>query len=387
MPLLAPLALAAGLPASLTGLTLAADPGATRTLVVVFLRGGADGLSIAPPLGDPDYRRLRPLLAIDRRDALPLDGFFGLHPLLSPLGRCWQDGQLALVHATGSDDSTRSHFQAQDLMEHGGATVAGGWLGRWLQAAAATEGPTGGLSALSLGPLLAESLRSAPTASVLQSLDDLGLGPDAAALRPALQDLYADDAQLGAAATQACAALDRLATLRGAPYRPAAGADYPADPFSQGLLLLARLIKAGVGLQAATIDLPGWDGHALQPTLIAPLLQSLGGGLAAFAADLGPLLATTSVVVMTEFGRRVGENSALGCDHGRGGACLVLGGGVAGGVHGRWPGLTDTALDGPGDLAVTTDYRDALAPVLLRHGPPAALAAAFPDRPGAALAL
>jgi uncharacterized protein (DUF1501 family) len=213
---------------------------------------------------------------------------------------------------------------------------------------------------------------------VLQSLDDLGLDAEAVALRPELDQLYADDAQLGAAAAQACAVFDRLAALRGVPYRPAGGADYPKDGFSQGLLLLARLIKAGIGLRAATIDLQGWDGHAFQPTLIAGPLAALGGGLAAFAADLGPLLATTSVVVVTEFGRRVGENSALGCDHGRGGAMFVLGGGVQGGVHGRWPGLGDTALTGPGDLAVTTDYRDVLAAVLGRHGAAEAVGAAFP---------
>ncbi len=157
--------------------------------------------------------------------------------------------------------------------------------------------------------------------------------------------------------------------MRATPYQPAHGAAYGADDFGQGLQQLARLIKAQVGLEAASIDLGGWDSHFTQQTLLEPLLTKLGKGLAAFRQDLGPAMANVTVVVMTEFGRRVQENSAFGTDHGRGGVMLVMGGGVSGGrVIGPWPGLDDRNLEGPGDLPVVNNYRNVLAPILLRHG-------------------
>jgi uncharacterized protein (DUF1501 family) len=358
-------------------------------VVVVFLRGGADGLSLVPPIGDDDYHRSRPQLAVAPKDALRLDGLFGLHPALGDLLPLFREGQLAVVPACGSDDDTRSHFEAQDRMEQGGPAVAGGWLGRWLREQTGQpdrDRSPGGLAAVGLGTALPESLRGAPGAVVLRSLDELSLGGDGApgaVLRDQLLALYAGDPLLSGPARDTLAAVARLERMRSTAYHPPLGASYDDDAFAASLQQVARLLRADVGVRAACLDLPGWDSHVFQDAALSPRMRQLARGLAAFARDLGPLLQRTSVVVMTEFGRRVRENSALGTDHGRGSVLLVLGGGTPGGVHGRWPGLSPDVLEGPGDVPAANDYRDVLASVLLRHGRPSA--AAFPGHPTAAI--
>ena len=345
-----------------------------RTLVLVFLRGGADGLSLVPPVAEDAYHRARPTLAMKRGSGHRLDDRFELHPLLSPLGRWFDDGKLSVIPACGSDDDTHSHFYAQDLMDHGGRNVSGGWLGRFLRQAQGAGG-LGVLEAVTLGTAVSESLRGAPTATAFTSLADLG-GDDDHALMGAFGALTSGDPLLGGPALAALAANERLAVLRRSADHPANGAAYPtnaqhgdtAAEFGARLRLTARLIQAGVGLKVACVDLDGWDSHFVQDTVIAPRLTALGQGLSAFATDLGKDLDHVSVVVISEFGRRVAENSSLGTDHGRGGACLILGGGTTGGVQGKWPGLTSDFLEGPGDVAVANDYRDVLWPVLKRHG-------------------
>ncbi|MEM7587791.1 MAG: DUF1501 domain-containing protein [Acidobacteriota bacterium] len=355
-------------------------------LVVVFLRGAADGLELVPPTGDDDYYRARPTLGIRRSDALPLDGLFGLNPILEDLAPAFADGELAIVHAAGSEDSTRSHFDAQDLMEHGGL-VAGGWLGRFLRYR--PQPASGALSAIAVGKALPECLRGAPSATVMQTLEDFTLGSEAEILLPELARLYASEhGELGRAARDTLQAMSRIEALRTETYTPGGGAEYPRGEFGEGLLQIARLIKARVGLEAVSIDLGGWDSHLAQETLLEPLMRRLARGLAAFRRDLGPMMATTTVVVMTEFGRRVQENASLGTDHGRGSVMFVLGGGVAGGrVVGTWPGLEDASLEGPGDLPVAHNYRNVLAPILKRHGAGNDLSQIFPDYPLAPMAL
>ncbi len=351
-----------------------------RSLIVIFLRGAADGLNIVVPVEDDDYHLNRPSIGLSKSDVLPLnDGFFGLNPNLKPLMTPWNDGQLAIVHATGSEDDSRSHFESQDFMEHGGIT-AGGWVGRYLRFARPTSSATA-LAAISLGTALTESLSGAPSATVFESLDQFSLGKDSDALTVQLKRLY--EAQTGPLATsglEALQAMKRIDLLRATPYKPEYGANYDADPFCQRLKQVAQLLKAKVGLEAATIDLGGWDSHFTQSAIMNPLMLTLGKGLASFYQDLGPAIATTSIVVMTEFGRRVAENSSFGTDHGRGGVMFLLGGGVKGKrVMGEWPGLKSSILEGPGDVPVKYNYRDVLAPVLNRLGAESSLPTIFPN--------
>jgi uncharacterized protein (DUF1501 family) len=232
-------------------------------------------------------------------------------------------------------------------------------------------------------------LRGAPTATVLESLDDFSLGVQRTPLIQSLGRLYGLQSNaLGNAGRSTLEAVARIEKLRTTRYVPDRGADYASDNFSRDLIELARLIKARVGLQAASIDLGGWDSHFGQSTVMDPLMTRLSRGLSAFYRDLGSAMDHTTVVVMTEFGRRVEENSAFGTDHGRGSVMFVLGGGVLGGrVYGRWPGLTRDVLEGPGDLPVTTNYRNVLAAVLERHGGRETLARTFPDFALATLSL
>jgi len=353
------------------------DP--SGTLVVVFLRGGADGLNLVIPHGDDHYHAARPGIGIRKRNAIDLDGLFGLNTHLRPLHRWWSSGDLAIVHCTGSEDESRSHFAAQDFMEHGGL-AAGGWLGRFLRLRPdAGESP---LTAVAIGTRLPECLRGAPSCAAIQSLDDFGLGPDVPpGFLENLGRLYqAAPRELGPAGRSALAALARIQALTGSDYRPSNEAEYAADSFSAGLRQIARLIKGRVGLQAATLDLGGWDSHITQSVIMDPPMQRLAAGLHAFATDLGTEeLGRTQIVVMTEFGRRVAENSAAGTDHGRGGVMFLLGGGIAGGrIHAAWPDLA-SQLAGPGDLPVTHNYRDVLAPLLARQAPATDLLKVFPN--------
>jgi len=345
-----------------------------RTLVVIFLRGGADGLTLVAPVADDAYQRARPTLRVKPSEGVRLDDIFALHPRLAPLSPLWVAGELAIVHSVGSEDATRSHFEAQDLMEHGG-TGAGGWLGRFLRLRAV--GQRSALSAVAFGTELPAALRGAPSATVLRSLGTFSLGDGAHGMLRALATLYAMERNaLGEAARDTVDALHRLERLAGAP-RPLAASDYPRDDFGEALRQTAQLVRAGVGLEAATIDLGGWDSHFTQQQLLDPAMDRLARGLAAFRRDLGPDLERTTVVVMTEFGRRVAENSALGTDHGRASVMFALGGGVRGGrVLGGWPGL-DT-LEGPGDLPVSTNYRNVLAPILSQMAEKRVVAETFP---------
>ena len=361
-----------------------------RTLVVVLLRGAADGLTLVAPIEDDNYHRFRPRLAVRKNEAVALDGFFGLHPSLGALAPAWKDGDLCIIHGAGGESDTRSHFEAQELMEHGGP-VAGGWLGRFLRGKNPTQSP---LSAVALSPTLPELLSGAPAAAAFESLSEFSLSEGRGGSRmPAtfpreLRRLY--DLENDALRDAARNTFDALARIEAIDPNalPGNGAAYDErDSFSHGLRQVAQLIKADVGLDAASVDLGGWDSHFTQKTLIEPLMLRLSRGLAAFRQDLGARMATTTVVVMTEFGRRVAENSAFGTDHGRGSAMFVLGGGVRGGrvfgglrPGGPWPGLKPEMLDSPGDLPVWNNYRDVLAPILTQNGADAdALAKVFPD--------
>lgn len=365
-------------------------------LVCVFLRGAADGLNIVVPHGEEAYYRLRPTLAIPRPDdyAVPttgrirdLDGFFGLHPALAALLPAWEARHLAVVHACGSADESRSHFQAMELMERGVDEPTGpasGWIGRHL--AALDTGNTSPLRAIGLGDRVPRLLQGTVPAAALRSITDFHLGGNpqqAAQMQAALAALYTPDDALGATGAGTLEVLDTLVALDPARYAAASGVRYPDSDFGRGLQQVALLIKAQVGLEVACLDLGGWDTHILQggsTGTLADLLADLGGGLAAFYADLQEHHDRLLIVTLSEFGRRAQENGSLGTDHGHGSLMLLLGGGVRGGqVHGRWPGLAPEQLVGPGDLAVTTDYRAVLSELVQQRLNNPHLAEVFPD--------
>ena len=316
-----------------------------RVLAFLFLRGALDGLHAVPPLGEKRYFELRPQLAV--KDALGLDGGFGLHPALAPLLPLWRDGSLAIVHAVGSPDPTRSHFDAQDFLELGTPGIKStpdGWLSRALQ-----QGPhQGPVDAVAVSPRLPRALQGAKDAIAFASLDQLRLHPPR--LQPVFEQMYG---------SEAFAAVDLLQQKVTAT-RPGEG--YPNGPIAASLRQLARLIKSDVGLRVACADAGGWDTHAGQPGQLQNNLKQLGESLAAFVKDLGERAAEVVLVAATEFGRTVRQNGALGTDHGHASVAFVLGGGVRGGrIHGRWPGLRDDQLYEGRDLAVTTDLRSVLA--------------------------
>ncbi|QOV88160.1 DUF1501 domain-containing protein [Humisphaera borealis] len=377
-----------------------ADPGG-HTLVCVFLRGGADTLNIVVPFGDADYYRNRPTLAIAEPKkagddaAIGLTDFFGFHPKMSPLFPLFKEGRLGIVNAVGSDDQSGSHFEAQDQIEHGegfGRQIGGGWLGRHLRSRIA--GGDSPLAAVAIGPTLPESLRGAPAAASFESVDEIQL-PTAAgkssAVAKALSKMYATRAGvLGDQGKQTLQLLDRVEQLRGKPYKPEAGVDYPKDEFGKAMMEVARLIKAGLGLEAACVDLGNWDTHFFQGLgngLQSTLINSLAQGLAAFDADMATRRDQVTTIVMTEFGRRLYENGSAGTDHGRGFAMMALGGRIAGGkILGDWPGLTDQrgipavpGVAGPGGLEVKVDYRSILAEVLTDAVGSTQTARVFPD--------
>jgi uncharacterized protein (DUF1501 family) len=350
------------------------------TLVVVFLRGAADVLNMVVPHGEDAYYRLRPSLGIARPDdsnvnreerAVDLDGFFGLHPNMASLMDAWSSRQLAIIHACGAPDESRSHFKAMELMERGVDDERGpasGWIGRHL--ATLNTGNSSPLRAVGMGTRPQRSLSGSVPVSALRSIADFHLGGDARALqqmRAALSTVYADDV-LG---QDTLSIMDTLQTLDPLKYTASRSAIYPDTEFGMALKQTAMLIKANVGLEVSAIDVGGWDTHFAQGSVngqMPNLMKDLADGLAAFHADMFDHMAQLTTVTMSEFGRRASENGSLGTDHGHGSMMMVLGGNVDGGtVHGKWPGLQEGQLIGPGDLAVTTDYRDVLSEILTKR--------------------
>jgi uncharacterized protein (DUF1501 family) len=362
------------------------DPATTkRTLVVVFLRGGMDGLSVVVPAGDPNLMRARPTIVVPGAALIPAGRGFGLHPSLKPLQPLWDGGQLAAVHAVASPDASRSHFQAQDCLERGAASLSvhSGWLDRLL----AAMGPGTTFRAVAEGNAMPRSLVGEQDKLVLDGIQQFrlnGSDPVRPATLQALSALYTGlDHPLAVQAKVTLQALDAARKLSGGAYNGTA--KYPGGGFSDGLHDIARMIKAQVGLRVAALDLGGWDMHTdigkVDNGGMTNHLKDLAEPLAAFAADLGPLLADVTLVTMSEFGRRVAENGNAGTDHGHGGVMLVMGGGLNGGaVHGAWPSLAPSALD-QGDLAGANDYRDVLAEVLAVRFGVGNVADIFPGHP------
>jgi uncharacterized protein (DUF1501 family) len=359
----------------------AGTSGRPKQLIAIFQRGAVDGLSVVVPFGESEYYRARPSIAIPRPNsgdnaAVDLDGFFGLNPRLQALKPLWDARQLAIVHACGSPDSTRSHFDAQDYMESGTPGVKStseGWLNRYLQARRTEE--TTPFRAVALTAQLPRVLQGAAPALAMNQIAQFGIraGQASEAIGASFEAEYASaaDRVLNGTGREAFNAIKMLKTTNPSKYQPANGADYPRSPFGQALRQVAQLTKANVGLEVAFADVGGWDTHVNQGASqgqLAGRLEDFSRSIAALVADLGDRLEDTVVLTMSEFGRAVNENGNRGTDHGHGNAMMVIGGGVRGGhVFGKWPGLAAAQRYDGRDLAVTTDFRDVFGEIVTRH--------------------
>lgn len=371
---------------------------ATDTLIVLSLRGGFDGLSMIAPVADPAYYTLRGSNAVPQSSALQLDQTFAMHPSMSPLKPLWDAGQLAAVVDVGQPAGTRSHFDAMAEMERasGGTSARTGWLDRFLRLAP----PTGPFTATQVGSSAApQSFIGPATEMTIGSLKDfrlsgVGNATELANWSTALRAMHSGGNPLvSGPVNQAMDALGTVTTLKAgypADYAPPAAYPRSSDGTPTDLSIAlddtARLLKAGVGLRVVTIDCGHWDMHewaGINNGWMFTQLREVSSALAAFAADLGPLFANTTIVTLSEFGRRVKINGTGGFDHGHGNQMIVLGGGVNGGlVHGNWGGLSDAALL-QGDLPGRNDYRSVLGSILTNRMAvsSAELSTVFPNRP------
>jgi uncharacterized protein (DUF1501 family) len=358
-------------------------------IIAIFQRGAADGISMVAPFGDKNYAVVRPQIAIPEplrgaeESAIDLNGFFGLHPSLGSLKPIYDEGHLAIVHAVGSPDNTRSHFDAQDYMEAGAPgnkAVSDGWLNRYLQVS--PENDATPFRAVAISATTPRSLSGVAPSVAMQRVADFGIrgGRANSEVEAMFADLYKDT-------------FDAVKSLRSAtsgPYTPAAGVQYPNSPFAQSLMQIAQLIKSNVGLEVAFADVGGWDTHANQGSTrgqLANQLRNFSDGLSALYRDLGDHMRNVVIVTMTEFGRAVKQNGSGGTDHGHASCLFVAGGPVKGGkVYGQWPGLAPEQLHDGRDLALTTDFRNVFSEIVVKHMGAKDAAKVFPNfRPTAPL--
>ena len=340
-------------------------------IIAIFQRGAADGLSMVVPFGDRNYSSSRPQIAIPEplrnrpESAIDLDGFFALHPSLDSLKPIYDSGHLAIVHAVGSPDNTRSHFDAQDYMESGAPgnkSVSDGWLNRYLQTTPGKEVTP--FRAVALSATMPRALAGPASSVVMSRVAEFGIrgGPASREIEEMFADVYKDT-------------FDAVRMLRSATsqqqYTPSAGVQYPNSPFGQTLMQIAPLVKSNIGLQVAFADIGGWDTHANQGSArgqLANRLKDFGDGISALYRDLGDRMRNVVIVTMTEFGRAVRQNGSGGTDHGHASCMFVAGGGVKGGkVYGQWPGLAMEQLYEGRDLALTTDFRTVFSEILVAH--------------------
>lgn len=355
-----------------------------KQLVVLFQRGAADGLNIVVPFGESNYYRMRPTIAIPAPKrggadaAIDLDGFFGLHPGLAPLEPLFHKHQLAIVHAAGSPDPTRSHFDAQDFMESGTPgtkSTEDGWLNRALEAV--PEENASPFRAVAMGPNLPRTLEGAAPAIALADLRQFRVMAQASGMGRVVEGgfeaMYAQtvDKALQGTGTATFEAIDLLRKADPEKYQPENGAQYPTSRLGRSLEEIGQLLKADIGVEVLFVDCGGWDNHVNEGGVqgqLSNLLRDLGQGLAAFHQDLGDRMENIVFVTMSEFGRTARENGNRGTDHGHANCMFVMGGDVRGGqVYGRWPGLGDHQLNEGRDLALTTDFRSVLGEILMKH--------------------
>ena len=369
--------------------------GGRDILISIFLRGGADGLSLCAPWADPHYRSARPTLAVAPPDGtaiaargIALDDRFAFPPAMAALMPAYRAQDLLVVHAAGQSSDSRSHFDAQRFMEVGKAAdpaVATGWLARHLMSAPPARGNTP-LRGVALMPGLPRTLTGAPATLPIDDLAEIGMGGAAATLESRIafmRSVYGNEPDpLGRLGLDGLLASQALSAIDVRRYTPAGGIVYPATPFASSLRSIAAVIKFDVGLEAAHLDLPGWDTHAQQDPhggTMFSLMTTLAEGLAAFHADVIARDLPVTLVAVSEFGRHLGENASGGTDHGRGTVMFVMGRHVAGGrvLVNQWPGLAPEQLEDQA-LRVTIDYRDVLAEIIDRRLGNGNVGAVFP---------
>jgi uncharacterized protein (DUF1501 family) len=351
-----------------------------KVLVAIFQRGAMDGLAAVPPIDD-SLKGLRPRLALSGARAagdealLDLGTGFGLHPALAPLLPLWKEKRLGIVHAVGSPDPTRSHFDAQDFMETGTPGLKGtpsGWLNRAVGLMGHEASP---FRAVALTPSLPRSLYGDQPALAVTNLADFKVqlpGADRTALAAGqgFEALYEQTSQglLRDTGSETFRAVHMLSAAEIQRYQPANGADYPKTPLGNALRQIALLIKSDVGLEIAFAESGGWDTHVQQAGTFNRQARDLAQAIQAFWTDLGPYQDQVVLTTMTEFGRTVRENGSGGTDHGHGSCLFVLGNHVDGGkVHGTFPGLEAGALYEGRDLPVTTDFRSVFCELAGKH--------------------
>ena len=356
-----------------------------KKLVVIFQRGACDGLNVAVPYGEKNYYAMRPTIAIQPKEVLDLNGFFGLHPAMASMKPLYDEGHLAIVHAVGSPDPTRSHFDAQDYMESGTPGLKAtpdGWLNRALanepphpSGAAAKSAAESPFRAVALGSQVPRTLQGPVPAVALANLQDFSIAghePRSAELSDAYQTMYdgSTDALLHGTGQETFQAVKMLKSADPAHYRPAANAAYPNTAFGNSLKGIAQLLKANLGVEAAFSDVGGWDTHQNQGGThgqLADRLREFSDAIAAFWRDMGDGAEEITLVTMSEFGRTAHQNGTGGTDHGHANVMFVLGGGIRGGaVYGRWPGLETEQLNEGRDLVVSTDFRNVLGEAVYR---------------------
>jgi uncharacterized protein (DUF1501 family) len=367
--------------ATLTQTAYAAGP-AQQVLVVLSMRGAADGLSLVVPHADPVYYQARPSIAVASDRLLVKDGMFGLHPSLAPLLPLWQAGSMAAVHATGLPVANRSHFSAMEEVEDAdpGSAARVGWLNRLV----GRDGTGSPVEAVQMGGGVPNAAVCGPEPVLVANTVDAvslagGDGANAAPRRTAVEAAWSGaTGELATGLRSALRVVEDFAPVRASSTTPQNGAVYPSTDLGRALRDSARTIRADVGAEIITVDHGSWDHHTWIGTPdngnLKTKADDFARSVAAFFADLGALASKVTLVTISEFGRRVVENANQGLDHGHGNVMFALGAGVKGGYYGTWPGLTRTT---DADLRVTTDYRDVLGEVIsTRMG--ASTAAVFP---------
>jgi uncharacterized protein (DUF1501 family) len=365
--------------------------GKRKTLIAIFQRGAVDGLNMIVPYGESNYYDLRPSIAIPKPNGsetvINLDGFFGLHPAMSSLKTLWDSKRLAIVHASGSPDNTRSHFDAQDYMESatpGVKSTGDGWLNRYLQSKKDEQASP--FRAISMTQQMPRALQGKAPVVAMSNMSNFAIraGRSSASVQGGFEAIYSRDKNelLADTGRETFDAINYLKEANPAQYKPENGAQYPQGALGNSLLQIAQLIKAGVGLEIAFTDVGGWDTHVNQGNArgqLANRLQEFSSAIAALYQDLGQRMDDVVVLTMSEFGRTMRENGNRGTDHGHANAMLVLGNSVRGGqVYGKWPGLKSDQLYEGRDLALTTDFRDVFGEVAARHLGAPNLKAVFP---------